>query len=78
MPLFFIIDDNENDVRKCHESRLKQRSISISGTDISGEETIFAGIVQSIVRDHTAQAGSTLRCDDSLGMRADRNHKAES
>ena len=57
MPLFYINNDNEDDVCRCRESRLEQRTITINGTDIHGKIAAFTGVVQSVSHDATRKAG---------------------
>jgi hypothetical protein len=57
MPLFYISNDDENDVRRCHESRVEGRPITITGIDISGKVAAFTGIVQSVAHDAMRKAG---------------------
>jgi hypothetical protein len=57
MPLFYIVDDNENDVRRCRESRSEGCQITIAGIDISGKVATFTGIVQSVAHDAIRKPG---------------------
>ena len=41
MPLFYISEDNENDVQRCQESRLEGRPITITAIDIDGKVAAF-------------------------------------
>jgi hypothetical protein len=57
MPLFYISHDNEQDVRRCHESRSEGRPIVITGIGIDGKVAAFTGIVQSVAHDAMRKAG---------------------
>ena len=57
MPLFYISEDNENDVQRCQESRLEGRPITITATDIDGKIAAFTGVVQSVAHDGTRKPG---------------------
>ena len=55
--IFYIGNDDENDVRRCHESRVEGRPITITGIDISGKVAPFTGIVQAVAHDAMRKAG---------------------
>ena len=57
MPLFYISEDNENDVQRCQESRLEGRPITITAIDIDGKIAAFTGVVQSVAHDGTRKPG---------------------
>jgi hypothetical protein len=57
MPLFYISDDNENDARRCHESRREGVPITITGIGIDGKAATFTGVVQSVADDTARKPG---------------------
>ncbi len=72
MSQFYISDDNENDVRRCNESRDDQVVITITGLTIDGHIKAFTGIVQSVEHDEVRDQGKRWRVtlhDSNLATR---------
>jgi hypothetical protein len=59
MTFFYIGGDNENDIRRCHESR--DHPITITGLAVDGRIREFTGIVQTIDHDPERRPGKKWR-----------------
>jgi hypothetical protein len=61
MPQFYISNDDENDVRRCNESRAFRQSITITGLNMNGQVAAFSGFVQSVEHDAKRDGGRRYR-----------------
>jgi hypothetical protein len=61
MSQFYIINDDENDIRRCNASRDDQMVIAITGVAIDGHIKGFTGIVQSVEHDAIRDQGKRWR-----------------
>ena len=61
MSQFYIINDNDFDVRRCNESRDHQMPISIRGLTPDGHIKAFAGIVHAVEHDVERDHGRQWR-----------------
>jgi hypothetical protein len=61
MTFFYIGNDNEKDIRRCHESRDRQDPITVTGLTVDGQMKDFTGIVQMIDHDPDRLAGKEWR-----------------
>jgi hypothetical protein len=61
MTFFYIGNDSEKDIRRCHESRDHQDAITITGLAVDGQIKDFTGIVQMIDHAPDRPAGKEWR-----------------
>ena len=61
MSQFYVINDNDFDVRRCNGSRDDQILITITGVSLDGHIKAFAGIVQSVEHDLDRDQGRRWR-----------------
>jgi hypothetical protein len=57
VPVFYISNDNENDVIRCRESLAEGHSIVITGIGIDGKVGAFTGVVQSVAHNAMQKPG---------------------
>ena len=61
MTFFYISNDNEKDIRRCHESRDHQDPITVTGLTVDGQIKDFTGIVQTVDLDPERPDGKQWR-----------------
>ena len=61
IPVFYVSKDDENDVRRCKESRDDRKPIAITGLTSEGREVVFAGVVQAVRHETKFEKGRWWR-----------------
>jgi hypothetical protein len=61
MTFFYIGNDNQNDIRRCHESRDHQDPITVTGLAIESQMKDFTRIVQTVDLDPERPDGKRWR-----------------